>query len=58
MSEVNSVGSCAVLLGGSEGAVGWLMVISWVVTVVACSRGRVRVWDVRVKYGLLVIVGT
>ena len=39
MSEVNSVGSCTVLLGGSEGAVGWLMMISWVVMVVAGSRG-------------------
>ena len=39
VSEVNSVGSCTVLLGGSEGAVGWLMMISWVVMVVAGSRG-------------------
>jgi hypothetical protein len=37
--EVGSVGSCAVLLGGSEEAVGWLVVISWVVMVVAGSRG-------------------
>jgi len=39
VSEMGSVGSCAVWLSGPEGAVGWLMVISWVVMVVAGSRG-------------------
>ena len=33
------VGGCAGLLGGPEGAIGWLLEMSLVVSVVICSMG-------------------